>query len=165
MGQPKISILILTKNADKNIKESLEKVFSQDFSYGFEVIIVDSGSTDNTLKIVRQYPVKLYQIKPEEFSHSGTRNYIASLAHGNYLVFLVGDASPIDDRWLKCLVDPLMHDSKLAAVYGKQSPKTDTIPIHQFRLKWLYGDHKIEKDYFRSARDRKLFFSLRLIVQ
>ena len=47
-----VSIVIPTKNGGDRLKEVLEAVFSQKTEYKYEVICVDSGSTDNTLNII-----------------------------------------------------------------------------------------------------------------
>ena len=86
-----ISIVILTKNEEKNIGRCLSGVFSQETDKEYEVIVIDSGSTDNTLNIVRNFPVRVVQIKAHEFADGGTRNLGAQLAYGKYIVFLVAD--------------------------------------------------------------------------
>lgn len=64
-----VSIVIPTKNGGDRLKEVLEAVFSQKTEYKYEVICVDSGSTDNTLNIIKNFPCILYEIKPDEFGH------------------------------------------------------------------------------------------------
>ncbi len=59
-----ISIIILTKNGERYIDEVLSSLFKQQSKYAFEVIVIDSGSKDNTLSIIKKYPIKLYEIKP-----------------------------------------------------------------------------------------------------
>ena len=51
-----ISIVIPTKNAGSDFQNTLEAIFAQKYSGKFEVIITDSGSTDNTLELARNYP-------------------------------------------------------------------------------------------------------------
>ncbi|GAI52085.1 unnamed protein product [marine sediment metagenome] len=88
----------------------------------FEVIIIDSGSTDKTIEIAKEYPVRLIQIKPEEFGHGKTRNYGADISEGEYLVFLTQDAIPFDNNWLRYLISNL-EDENVAGVYNKQIPR------------------------------------------
>ena len=59
---PFVSIVYLTKNGGRLFKKSLEAVFSQKVDFEFEVIGVDSGSTDNTLEFIKNYSVKLYSV-------------------------------------------------------------------------------------------------------
>ena len=62
--KPKISIIIPVKNGEKTINACLKGIFEQTLIKQTEVIIIDSGSTDNTLDIIKNYSVKLYQISP-----------------------------------------------------------------------------------------------------
>jgi rhamnosyltransferase len=138
------SILLLTKNGGPEFGTCLEAVYSQKDVQPFEVIIVDSGSTDETLRIARQYPVRVEQIPPEAFHHSRTRNYAASLAKGKYLVFLSQDAIPAVDTWLRSLLANF-RDPTVGAVYGRQLPKLGSGAERQEVLSALYGDSRIVK--------------------
>lgn len=138
------SILIPAKNEASNIRHCLDNVFSQ-ASHDFEVILVDSGSTDGTPDIVSTYPVRLYHIPPEEFHHARTRNYLASLARGKYLVYLNADAFPVSTTWLGALLSDFA-DSSVGAVYGRHLPKEGCNSERQAVLSTMYGHHKIIKE-------------------
>ena len=73
-----VSIVIPTKNAGALFDKVLERVFQQETNYTYEVICVDSGSSDGTLDIIKKYPCLLYQIPASEFGHGKTRVYGAS---------------------------------------------------------------------------------------
>jgi len=112
-----VSIIIPAKNGESTIGRALSSIFSQNTRYAYEVIIIDSGSTDNTLSIVGSYSVRLYEIKPCEFSHSLTRNYGASLSNAeSYLIFLNQDAVPADEYWLDNLVKSMELEQDIKAV-------------------------------------------------
>jgi len=53
------SVIVLTKNGEETISKCLEGVFSQKSEHQFEVIILDSGSTDATLDLVSGYDLRL----------------------------------------------------------------------------------------------------------
>ena len=137
-----ISIIILTKNAGSTFKEVLDGVFSQNYK-SFETIIIDSGSTDETLKIAKKYPVKIIQIKPFEFGHGRTRNLGVKLAKGKYVVFLTHDAIPNNEKWLTEIIKPLSN-KKVAAVYGRQLPKDGENTLDKLFFLILYGKKAIE---------------------
>jgi glycosyltransferase involved in cell wall biosynthesis len=141
----KTSILVLTKNDAYNIEAGLKSIFSQSMADSFEVIVVDSGSTDNTLEIVKGFPVRLEQIPPESFHHARTRNFAATLARGEILVFLSQDATPQSNRWLESLVANF-DDQRVGAVYGRQVPKPGSSLERQDALDTVYGEEKIVKD-------------------
>ena len=83
-----VSIVIPTKNAGDLLDKVLNAVFTQKTDYTYEVICIDSGSSDNTLDVIGRYPVKLYQIAPSEFGHGKTRNFGASKGTGKFIVFI-----------------------------------------------------------------------------
>ena len=139
------SIVIPAKNEALNIHACLEAVFSQVADTTFEVILVDSGSTDGTPEIVKGYRVRLYHIAPEEFHHARTRNYLASLAQGRYLVYLNADAFPASPNWLNSLLSNF-SDSSVGAVYGRHLPKPDCNLERQTVLSTVYGDDKVVKE-------------------
>lgn len=147
-----VSVLIPAKDEALNIRNCLDAVFSQVTDVEFEVILVDSGSTDGTPDIVSTYPVRLYRIAPQEFHHARTRNYLASLARGKYLIYLNADAFPASPDWLNSLLSNF-SDSSVGAVYGRHLPKPDCDLERQVVLATIYGDERIVKE---PSRKREL---------
>ena len=121
----KVSIIIPTKNAGCDFSYTLEKIKDQKGITDIEIIIVDSGSSDNTLTLAEKYGVKITNVAPEDFSHGETRNLAASKSDGEYLVFIVQDAIPIGEHWLYNMVKVLEGDEKIAAVSCRQVPRSD----------------------------------------
>lgn len=110
-------IIIRTKNEEKWVGKCLEIIFSQTYK-NFEVIIVDSGSTDKTLDIISKFPVKLIKIRPEEFTYPyalnvGCRNSEAE----KYFVFLSAHSLMISDTWLEDGISDFEGEN-IAGVYG-----------------------------------------------
>lgn len=119
-----ISIVIPTKNEASNIGRCLKSVYSQETPYSFEVIVIDSGSRDRTLHVVKRYPkVRLVQIEPQDFGHGKTRNMGARLARGRYIVFLNADAFPLGKKWLEPMILDLEEDNKTAGVFSRHIPR------------------------------------------
>ena len=138
---PRASIIILCKNAAQKIDSVLKGIFAGRTDFAYEVIIIDSGSRDGTKDIIAKYPVKVIEIPPNLFSHGGTRNTGASLAGGEFIVFLTQDAVPKDEYWLSRLLDNF-SDSGVAGVYGRQLPEDDSPPMEKFFLSYVYPDKK-----------------------
>ena len=132
-----ISIIILTKNAGKNIEKTLKKIFEQKQEKSFEVMVVDSGSIDETIGIIKKFPVKFFKIEPKDFQHGRTRNFVAEKAKGKYLVFISQDAVPVDNMWLEKLTKDL-EKIEVAGVYGRQIPNENTNPMEKFLLSIRY---------------------------
>lgn len=154
-----ISIIILVKNEIENIGRCLEGVFQQQHPFDLEVIVIDSGSTDGTLDVVKQSPVRLVEIKSDEFHHAGTRNLGAALAKGEILVYIAGDAYPCGNTWLSSLISNF-DDEKVGAGYGRQIPISGANPVNQFRLHWHYDSQKIvkSKESLSTLGPHKVYF-------
>lgn len=115
------AIIIRTKNEEKWIGENLKRLSEQTYK-NFEVIIVDSGSTDKTLEMVEGFSdkldIKIVKIKSEEFSYPFALNFgISRSIAGKYIVILSGHSLPSSDTWI---ADGLGNftDEKIAGVYG-----------------------------------------------
>lgn len=132
--QPKISIIIPVKNGISTIEACLSEIFKQTLISDTEVIIIDSGSTDSTLEIVKKYPIILHQIPPEEFGHGKTRNLGVSIAKGEFVVMTVQDARPSSDTWLETMLQHF-EDSEVAGVCGQQvvPHEKNKNPVEWFR--------------------------------
>lgn len=150
------SILIPVKNERQWIGACLDAVFAQQ-GPAFELLVADSGSTDGTLEILRGYPLRLVQIQPHEFHHARTRNHLAGLAAGEFLVFLGGDAVPQSSRWLAALLAPF-SDPDVDAVYGRQIPRGGASLERQAALALMYGDQPIRKHRSELARQGYLLY-------
>ena len=140
-----ISILVLAKNEAANIGQCLEAVFGQKGAGAFEVIVVDSGSTDGTLEVARRYPVRLEEIPAGTFHHARTRNYAAGLAKGEILVYLAADAFPVTENWLSAHVGNF-DDERVGAVYGRHLPKPGSNFEREDALGAVYGEQRLVKE-------------------
>jgi rhamnosyltransferase len=130
-----VTIILLTKNGAIHLDATLQSIFSQGPCYEFEVLVIDSGSTDATLEIVRQYPVRLVEIPADAFQHGRTRNLAGSLASPSveYLVYLTQDATPLPD-WLHTLVDAVAADDGVAGSFSRHIPRPDCNPLVARRI-------------------------------
>lgn len=115
--KPLVSIVYLTKNGGCLLGKSLESVFAQAVDFEFEVIAVDSGSTDGTLELLKNFSVKVYGIAADEFNFGLTRDYVFSLAKGDIVIAISQDAIPAGSEWLRNMSSPFEDDS-IAVVQG-----------------------------------------------
>ena len=134
--KPYVSVLILTKNGEKTIGDCLEGLLTQSFR-DFEILVIDSGSIDDTIKIASRYPVRIIQIPEAEFHHAATRNLVTSLSKGEFIVFLVQDAFPADHKWLEELLNPFKY-TKIAATFSRQQARTETSPLERAFIQFTY---------------------------
>ncbi|MCC7203522.1 MAG: glycosyltransferase [Phycisphaeraceae bacterium] len=135
---PKISVIILANNEERNLRRMLPTLVGQKTPEPFEIVLIDSGSTDRTKEVAREFGAHVHSIAPERFQHGRARNLGARLARGYLLVYLVADAVPADDRWLARMVEPL-QDPAVGGVFCRQLPPPGTIPPHAYALEHRYG--------------------------
>lgn len=135
------TVAVLTYNGDQYIAQILDALVAQDFDGDFEVLVIDSGSSDRTLEIVRSHPnVRLHEISNADFGHGKTRNLAAQLAHGEYIAFLTHDAIPASPAWLRELLAPLRDEALgVVAVMGKQIPRPGCFPLLKYEIQGVFA--------------------------
>ena len=121
-----ISIVIPTYNGGDRLRECLSAISLQQTPKSFEVICIDSGSSEVDLETMRELGARLIPIDKAEFDHGLTRDRGASAARGEVLVFLNQDAIPASESWLSSLTEPLFRGPEYAAVQGgiRELPET-----------------------------------------
>lgn len=99
---PFVSILIPTLNVGHTIGDVLNSLFNLRYPNDkYEVIILDSFSSDDTKDIALKYPLKFYQIKG---TPPVVYNFILNKIKGDFIALADGDAI-VDENWLNCLMD------------------------------------------------------------
>jgi glycosyltransferase involved in cell wall biosynthesis len=119
------SIVIRAFNEEKHIGRLLDGIVQQNIQ-DFEIILVDSGSTDATVIIASRYPVKIFHLTPEEFTFGRSLNLGIAQAKGEFLVFASAHVFPVYPDWLAKLLNPF-EDANVALVYGKQRGGSETL--------------------------------------
>ena len=153
-----VSIVIRTKNEAECIEETLTKVREQEFSGAYEIIIVDSGSTDSTLDIIRRYDVTLLEIPQREFTYGRALNVGAGNAKGEFVVNLSAHAFPRDKKWLTNLVGGF-EDDNVAGVYGRQLSVGKLNPFEAFKNERFFGGEKIAFNKKNRKTLKRIHFS------
>ncbi|MGE5620444.1 MAG: glycosyltransferase family 2 protein [Sphingomonadaceae bacterium] len=118
---PRVSVVIRAKNEATYIGETLAAVQGQRYR-DYEVIVVDSGSTDRTPEIATEYGAELIPIDPKEFTYGRALNLGIAHSSGELLVSLSAHATPETDQWLGNLVSGFRHKG-VAGVYGRHIPR------------------------------------------
>jgi rhamnosyltransferase len=142
-----VSVIIPTYNAESYLSALLPALKNQ--TLNFELIIIDSTSTDNTLTLVKPYAHKIISIPKNKFDHGGTRTQATIEASGDILIFLTQDTLPIKKNTLEVLVN-CFNNPEVVGAYGRQIAYKNTN---------LFGTHlRIfnypKKSYIRSIKDK-----------
>lgn len=128
---PSLSVVIPTLNAAGEIDELLTLIEAQTFK-PFDILVVDSSSEDCTVDKVAKHPrVNFVRIERKEFNHGSTRDMALRRTAGDFVCFLTQDAVPVSSRYLETLVEPLLDDSSVALVSGRQLPKANARRFEQ----------------------------------
>lgn len=132
-----LTLIIRCFNEEKHIGRLLTGVAAQTVKE-VEVIVVDSGSTDGTVEIAKQYHAKVIRIRPEDFSFGYALNVGCEAAKGDLLVFASAHVYPLYNDWLALLRQPFLEDERIAVVYGKQrGDHRNKYSEHQLFAKWF----------------------------
>lgn len=134
------SIIIRAKNEGRTIGTVLEMLFTQTYK-NFEVIVVDSGSTDDTLAIAKKFPVRILQIPPEKFSYPYGLNFAIAQSQGStYIVTLSAHALPISTTWLTDGLTNFIRFDGICGVYGFiYAPPNATVWDKSFMRLYMLG--------------------------
>jgi len=119
-----VSIVIPTLNGGAIFKKCLEKIKQQEYAKNIQLIVIDSGSTDGTDVIARQFGATYRQISKDRFHHAKTRNDALHEVDNEYVVFMVQDAIPCTNRWLSKL-EQAIAENGVGAVHIRQRPHDD----------------------------------------
>jgi rhamnosyltransferase len=121
---PRASIVIRSFNEEARIGWLLDGIMHQTVS-DVEIIVVDSGSTDGTLEVVRRFPARVLTIRPDEFSFGRSLNVGCRAAGGEFIVVASAHVYPVFDDWLDRLLAPF-DDPLVALTYGRQQGDAGT---------------------------------------
>ena len=113
-----ISVIIPVYNVEPYLRECLDSVVQQKYD-SYEVICVNDGSSDNSLKILEEYREKYSKVRvftKENGGLSSARNYGLLKAIGKYIYFLDSDDKLADDYCLSFLVAQ-MEENDLDVLY------------------------------------------------
>ncbi|HVI11182.1 MAG TPA: glycosyltransferase [Candidatus Binatia bacterium] len=139
------AIVVLTKNGGLYVEELLGALFAQVGIGMHEVILIDSGSTDDTLTVAAEFPVRVEKIPARDFHHARTRNFAGSLVNSDVLVFLSQDAIPASNMWLTALLETF-SDPRVGAVYGRQIARQNSSAERRDVFDTIYGEQRLVKD-------------------
>lgn len=114
-----LTVVLIGRNEEQFIGGAIESVLAaKDRVPTLEIIFVDSASTDRSVEIARQYPVRILQLKPEWPRCVAAGRYIGYLhSHGKYIFFQDGDSN-VESDWLIKAIDFMEANQEFGAIAG-----------------------------------------------
>lgn len=153
-----LSVIIITRNEEQNISKSIESVLAATKDIiNSEVILVDSASTDRTIEIASNYPIKIIQLSDSLPLSPGAGYYVGfQYANGDYIHFHCGDML-LNENWFKNSIPAFEKDNRVAGVFGitTQEPYNNFIAKNYIEynenlpfgeVKFFAGDALFKKD-------------------
>lgn len=141
MSVPSVSIILRSFNEVWALRETLPALAAQNFKQ-WELIVIDSGSTDGSVELLRQFqPRHLVQIPHHEYNPARVMNHGMQLASSHLAIFLNADATPQGADWLGPLVSAL-SDPQVAAVFGRQIPRPDCQAVFAHDYERCFGANR-----------------------
>lgn len=123
---PIVTVAIPTRNAGQGFSRTLTAIRAQQVrDREVELLICDSGSSDDTVALARSHGAEIIEIPPEQFSHGGTRNLLMSRSWGDHVAFLTQDAVPAAADWLSALLAGFALAPGVGLVFGPYRPQPD----------------------------------------
>lgn len=130
------SIVIRAYNEAQHLPRLLEGIRQQTVK-DVDVILVDSGSTDDTVSIAEYYGAQVVEIPSAEFTFGRSLNFGVRAARRDFIVIASAHVYPVYPDWLECLLLPF-DDEKVALVYGKQrGMETSKFSEHRIFRQWF----------------------------
>jgi rhamnosyltransferase len=131
---PLISIVIPVKNGRQWLPNLFDAYSRQTLKYETEIVVVDSGSSDDSVKLCQMAGARVHSVSPEAFNHGLTRDLGASLARGSYILMTVQDAVPESPDFLERMLS-CFDDDQVMAVCGLQivPEQAETNPLYWYR--------------------------------
>ena len=120
--KPNASVFIPAFNPGPQFKAVLERLTGQDTPFKYDILVIDSGSSDDTLDVMKSFRaknVRLQQIANKEFQHGRTRNLGIASTEGDYVAILTQDALPSDRHWLARLIGGFAVSPRVGGVIGR----------------------------------------------
>jgi glycosyltransferase involved in cell wall biosynthesis len=116
-GTPVISIITPVFNGEKFLDETITSVLNAKIDYAYEYIVIDDGSTDSTLEIIKMYGDQISFFTQTNIGEAGTVNRGLEYAKGEFILVLSADDPMLTGELVKKSVDLLISDNQIVAVY------------------------------------------------
>lgn len=137
MTPPRVSAVIPTLNGAATLPALLAALRRQQESVALEIVAIDSGSRDATMRILAEAGASALDLGGRPFGHGSARNRAIAAATGEIVLLLTQDVEPTGDGWLSPLL-AAFGDAAVAGAFGRQVPRGAS-PEETFLAERNYG--------------------------
>jgi len=138
VSSPPVSIALLVRNGMPKLGELLKSLAAQQGVGEFEIVAVDSGSTDGSLEALAAAGAVVHRIEPAAFSFGPTRQLAFSLTQGRVIVTLSQDTLPDSTDWLRAMTEPIL-DGRFDIVQSREAaPREVQLKLNVYNCTNLY---------------------------
>jgi rhamnosyltransferase len=148
-----VSVIMRSFNEAWAIGETIRSMYDQDYQGEIELIIIDSGSSDATLEILKGCRVsRLIQIPLGTYVPGVVMNQGARAATHDWLVYLNADATPVGRNWLTELLRTCLETPSFGAAFSRQIPRPDCEAVFAHDYDRCFGPKResVHWDHFFS---------------
>jgi rhamnosyltransferase len=125
MSRRGISVVIPTRDGGQAFMHLCRHLAHLRQTYGLDILVIDSGSRDDTVANARAAGLRVHVIESASFGHGRTRNLGVQLTTGDVVCFLTQDVLPCTPDWPLRFAAAL-EEYDIAGVYGRQVPRDAT---------------------------------------
>jgi glycosyltransferase involved in cell wall biosynthesis len=142
LTNPEVTVVIPVFNEETGIRKLLDKIIDLKLNEIYEILVINDGSADHSLEIIKQYPVRIY-------SHNANKGYGAALktgirkAHGEKVIILDSDGQHDPDK-IPLLASLLDEYEMVIGTRDKESFQVNSRQLGKRMIKWV-GEYLVEQ--------------------
>ncbi len=134
-----VSVVIPTLNAGVEFRGVLRRLRDQRGLAEMEIVAIDSGSTDGTLALCRDFGVGVAPYEGGTFNHGRARTQGVARTRGEFIVFMSQDAYPVGQDAVARMARFLAADPTVAVASGREVPRSDADLFSCWQL-WYFNE-------------------------
>ena len=143
-----VSVVMRSFNEAWAIGDTIKQLFNQDFEGEIELIVIDSGSSDGSIDIIKESGrARLIQLPLGTYVPGVVLNQGAREASHDWIVYLNADATPVGKDWLVNLLKPCVENPKFGAAFSRQIPRPDCQAVFAHDYDRCFGPERESKDW------------------
>ena len=155
-----ISIICPIYNGQNYIENLHKNILNQKLKFGIvvKVLYVLTKSADNSEEILKKLNCNYILIEPQNYSHSKTREIMASKVNGDIIVFISQDIKIKNNMWLQNLIKPIIND-ECEASFSRQIGEDKSIEKYTRERNYPSESRIVSKKDIHQYQIRTFFYS------